>query len=72
MAGSITEIQSEESVSHKTVESIQFQYFKARPDTTPRDMGIKEAIKITIPIVGTAEEVARRLRGDVFQGPVQA
>jgi long-chain alkane monooxygenase len=45
----------------KKGESIQHQYFKARPDTTPRDMGIKEAVKVTIPIVGTAEQVADRL-----------
>jgi FMN-dependent oxidoreductase (nitrilotriacetate monooxygenase family) len=45
----------------KPGESIQFQYFKARPETTPRDMGIKEAAKVTIPIVGTAEEVADRM-----------
>ena len=45
----------------KSGESILFQYFKARPETTPRDMGIKEAVKVTIPIVGTAEEVAERL-----------
>ena len=42
-------------------ESILFQYFKARPDTTPREMGVTEAIKITLPIVGTAEQVADRL-----------
>jgi alkanesulfonate monooxygenase SsuD/methylene tetrahydromethanopterin reductase-like flavin-dependent oxidoreductase (luciferase family) len=42
-------------------ESILFQYFKARPETTPRDMGVTEAIKITLPIVGTAEQVADRL-----------
>lgn len=42
-------------------DSILFQYFKARPDTTPRDMGLKEAMKTTIPVVGTAEEVADRL-----------
>jgi FMN-dependent oxidoreductase (nitrilotriacetate monooxygenase family) len=45
----------------KKGESIQFQYFKARPETTPRDMGIKEAVKITIPIVGTGEEVAEKM-----------
>jgi FMN-dependent oxidoreductase (nitrilotriacetate monooxygenase family) len=42
-------------------DSILFQYFKARPDTTPRDMGLTEAIKITLPIVGTPEQVADRL-----------
>jgi FMN-dependent oxidoreductase (nitrilotriacetate monooxygenase family) len=42
-------------------DSILFQYFKARPDTTPRDMGLTEAIKITLPVVGTAEQVADRL-----------
>lgn len=47
--------------SSKPGESIQFQYFKARPDTTPRDMGLKEAVKVTIPIVGTAEEVADKM-----------
>ncbi len=47
--------------STKPGESIQFQYFKARPETTPRDMGVKEAVKTTIPIVGTAEEVAERM-----------
>jgi len=45
----------------KKGESIQFQYFQARPATTPRDMGIKEAVKVTIPLVGTAESVADRL-----------
>jgi FMN-dependent oxidoreductase (nitrilotriacetate monooxygenase family) len=45
----------------KKGESIGFQYFKTRPQTTPRDMGLKEAVKVTIPIVGTAEEVAERL-----------
>jgi alkanesulfonate monooxygenase SsuD/methylene tetrahydromethanopterin reductase-like flavin-dependent oxidoreductase (luciferase family) len=42
-------------------ESIRFQYFQARPGTTPRDMGVKEAIKVTIPVVGSADEVAERL-----------
>ena len=42
-------------------ESIRYQYFKSRPNTTPRDMGIKEAVKITLPVVGTGEEVAERL-----------
>jgi alkanesulfonate monooxygenase SsuD/methylene tetrahydromethanopterin reductase-like flavin-dependent oxidoreductase (luciferase family) len=45
----------------KPGESIQFQYFKARPNTTPRDMGVKEALKSTIPFVGTAEEVAEQM-----------
>lgn len=45
----------------KPGESIQFQYFKANPDTTPRDMGIRESLKSTIPIVGTAEDVAERM-----------
>lgn len=45
----------------KKGESIQHQYFKSRPDTTPRDMGLKEAVKVTIPIVGTAEQVADRM-----------
>jgi FMN-dependent oxidoreductase (nitrilotriacetate monooxygenase family) len=45
----------------KKGESIQHQYFKSRPETTPRDMGLKEAVKITIPIVGTAEQVAEQM-----------
>lgn len=47
--------------SSKPGESILFQYFKDRPDTTPRDMGIKEAVKATIPIVGTPDQVADRM-----------
>lgn len=45
----------------KKGESIKFQYFQDRPATTPRDMGVKEALKVTIPIVGTAEEVAEKM-----------
>jgi FMN-dependent oxidoreductase (nitrilotriacetate monooxygenase family) len=45
----------------KPGESIQYQYFKDRPETTPRDMGLKEAVKITIPIVGTPDEVADQM-----------
>jgi FMN-dependent oxidoreductase (nitrilotriacetate monooxygenase family) len=53
--------QLDKIVRTKAGESIQAQYFKARPETTPRDMGIKEALKITLPLVGTAEEVAEQM-----------
>jgi alkanesulfonate monooxygenase SsuD/methylene tetrahydromethanopterin reductase-like flavin-dependent oxidoreductase (luciferase family) len=45
----------------KGMPSILFQYFNERPDTTPRDIGLREALKTTIPIVGTPEQVAERL-----------
>ncbi|HXU41081.1 MAG TPA: NtaA/DmoA family FMN-dependent monooxygenase [Burkholderiales bacterium] len=45
----------------KGMPSILFQYFNERPDTTPRDIGLREALKTTIPIVGTAEQVADRM-----------
>jgi alkanesulfonate monooxygenase SsuD/methylene tetrahydromethanopterin reductase-like flavin-dependent oxidoreductase (luciferase family) len=45
----------------KSMPSILFQYFKERPETTPRDIGLREALKVTIPIVGTAEQVADRM-----------
>ncbi|MDB5821110.1 MAG: hypothetical protein JWQ11_4750 [Rhizobacter sp.] len=53
--------QLEKIKSRKAGESIQAQYFKARPDTTPREMGIKEALKVTLPIVGTASDVADQM-----------
>jgi alkanesulfonate monooxygenase len=45
----------------ESLPSILFQYFKERPQTTPRDIGLREALKVTIPIVGTAEQVADRM-----------
>lgn len=45
----------------KGMPSILFQYFNERPDTTPRDIGLREALKTTIPIVGTPEQVAERM-----------
>jgi len=45
----------------ESLPSILFQYFKDRPQTTPRDIGLKEALKVTIPITGTAEQVADRM-----------
>ena len=53
--------QLDKIIRTKKGESIQHQYFKTRPDTTPRDMGLKEAVKVTIPIVGTPDEVADRM-----------
>ncbi|MGE0733231.1 MAG: NtaA/DmoA family FMN-dependent monooxygenase [Alphaproteobacteria bacterium] len=45
----------------KAGESLRFQYFQANPKTTPRDVGLREAVKVTLPICGTAEQVADRL-----------
>jgi FMN-dependent oxidoreductase (nitrilotriacetate monooxygenase family) len=45
----------------KGMPSMLFQYFNERPDTTPRDIGLREALKTTIPVVGTPEQVADRM-----------
>ena len=46
----------------KPGESLLFQYFKARPDVTPRDIGRNEALKTTLPMCGTPEQIARQMQ----------
>ncbi|OLT11916.1 hypothetical protein BJF78_25590 [Pseudonocardia sp. CNS-139] len=41
--------------------SILFQYAMENPNFTPRDLAEREGLKMTLPIVGTAEEVADRM-----------
>src|SRR5207253_1858894 len=57
----IKEQLEKQGTKFKSMPSILFQYFNERPDTTPRDIGLREALKVTIPIVGTPEQVADRL-----------
>ncbi|MGE3620649.1 MAG: NtaA/DmoA family FMN-dependent monooxygenase [Acidimicrobiia bacterium] len=42
-------------------QSLIFQYVNEDPAVTPRDIGEREALKMTLPVVGTAESVADRL-----------